>query len=348
MRTAKSIIQRNSYSVPMLWTLLAGVTLLSVFSCKPKESIKAPSQSEVNQHLDSGSTPLIEAMKESSSAKALPLLEQGAFVDFTDNQGRTPLHHASENCFEDGVALLLNYRPSIHKRDVMGQTPLHKAAANGCSGIVALLLEKGAKVDAFDKFGQDPLMLASKNLRLRVVELLLEQDAFPTLQNNRKETALHMVISSLGDSIIVKNKIETTIKDSLRADSTGAEKKEPDVSKAGDDQNVSKFRMLTYKVWYGMVDAWNSGKNWIATTVGLDRDEKDRKEINEKRLSVLDRINEKEERALAIIKLLLKHGANPEQPGPGGITSRELAQQLKLQEVGDLLSTDSSNTDSGP
>ena len=102
-----------------------------------------------------GQTPLHLASQHSNPRIILLLLKQGAHVDATDENRRTPLLLASGSDFwrdddsriTESAQLLLEYGASVHVWNVDGQTPLHLASQRHHSGIVKLLLQFNAEVD---------------------------------------------------------------------------------------------------------------------------------------------------------------------------------------------------------
>ena len=115
-------------------------------------------------------------------------LKKGVDVRGTDEDGRTPLHHALESRPTPGIiALLLEqgadtsakfYNPALAND---GRVPLHLAAYNASPPVIELLLEHGADKDInlkSDFFGYTPLHLAAAhNPEPRVITLLLDQGA---------------------------------------------------------------------------------------------------------------------------------------------------------------------------
>jgi len=136
------------------------------------------------------------------------LVENGAYVNAQDNQGRTALLGAcaGEGTLgekghgkSDAIKFLLEQGADVNIADKDGTTPLLMACtrSNARRGnnfteclagffehdeaisteIVELLLEKGANVNAVNRDGAAPLSLARKKGDLAVVELLMEKGA---------------------------------------------------------------------------------------------------------------------------------------------------------------------------
>uniref|UniRef100_A0A8C0ERS5 Ankyrin 1 n=1 Tax=Bubo bubo TaxID=30461 RepID=A0A8C0ERS5_BUBBB len=130
------------------------------------------------------------------------LLNRGASVNFTPQNGITPLHIASRRGNIIMVRLLLDRGAHIETRTKDELTPLHCAARNGhvriaeilldhgapiqaktkvpaghCGLVLGLLVEKGAKPNSRALNGFTPLHIACKKNHIRVMELLLKTGA---------------------------------------------------------------------------------------------------------------------------------------------------------------------------
>jgi ankyrin repeat protein len=110
------------------------------------------------------------------------LIADGAPVNTTDAEGRTPLFRA---CYDDIpmgiVRALLNAGASVNGADNDGMTALHEATSNASdpSDLVRLLLDAGADVNAADHDGRLSLLNAMLVGHTPCVRLLLERGADP-------------------------------------------------------------------------------------------------------------------------------------------------------------------------
>ncbi|RYP56140.1 hypothetical protein DL771_012085 [Monosporascus sp. 5C6A] len=108
------------------------------------------------------------------------LLDRGADVAVTNQDGWTPLIAASKKGHIDVVRLLL--ATNGVNADLMdsesGQTPLSWAAANGYEAVVQLLLDTGkVDIDSRDNNGRTPLQWAAEKGHETIVRLLLKKGA---------------------------------------------------------------------------------------------------------------------------------------------------------------------------
>ncbi|SVD69219.1 uncharacterized protein METZ01_LOCUS422073, partial [marine metagenome] len=157
---------------------------------------------------------------------ARALLEHGADVNATDEEGDTPLHHVPlyiDNPL-DVVRLLLEHGAEVNGKNAIGSTPLHTAAWKDSLDVARLLIEKGAEVDAKDEFGT-PLYLAAQEGSLDVARLLIdsgaEVDARTKLASAAGRTPLHVaawkdfldvarLLIEKGAEVDAKNKYDAT------------------------------------------------------------------------------------------------------------------------------------------
>ena len=105
------------------------------------------------------------------------LLDDGAAIDQTTENGTTPLWIACEHGHADLARLLLERGAEVDRAMKNGQTPLIIACRNGQVDAARLLLENGAEVDRANKNGSTPLYVACKNGHVDLARLLLERSA---------------------------------------------------------------------------------------------------------------------------------------------------------------------------
>ncbi|CAE7752961.1 ANK2 [Symbiodinium sp. CCMP2592] len=122
------------------------------------------------------------------------LLANGAQVNATDHDGRTPLHVAVRH-YDPSISMvkfLLANGAQVNATAHDGRTPLHDAASQSFSVPIAeLLLAKGAKADAEDEAGFTPLHYATQNLCAKMVKFLLKVGAPIDARSKNGHTPLH-------------------------------------------------------------------------------------------------------------------------------------------------------------
>jgi ankyrin repeat protein len=132
------------------------------------------------------------------------LLESGANLEATDEDGSTPLTLAAAYGQTDIFSFLLDRGAGINVRDKNGNTPLIAAACecalatmNSTYDIVKILLQKGAAVNERNHEGATALMNAASGFGdAAIVKLLLDAAADPTLKDKKGNTALALAIKS--------------------------------------------------------------------------------------------------------------------------------------------------------
>ena len=107
---------------------------------------------------DLGRTPLHIAVE----AGRLPLvnffIQSGSNVNATDSlKAFSPLHYACLHSYTKTARFLLARGAFVNFPDIDGNTPLHYAAGNGNPDLVELLLLHGARNDVLNNFSQSPL-----------------------------------------------------------------------------------------------------------------------------------------------------------------------------------------------
>ena len=106
------------------------------------------------------------------------LAKCGAFLDWQDEIGNSPLHRAAHFRHVNISKILLQYGAETDLRNHRGGSPLHIAACQGSVAITTALLDAGAGKEARMVNGRSPLHLAVINGNIDVVTLLLRNQAF--------------------------------------------------------------------------------------------------------------------------------------------------------------------------
>ena len=105
------------------------------------------------------------------------MIDNGADINYLDNNGRSALMKASEKGSRDIVQLLLQNRADVNAKDNLGNTVLTNALNNGKKDIVELLLVRGYNINLKDNFGITELIDFSLYGKNDMVQLLLDYGA---------------------------------------------------------------------------------------------------------------------------------------------------------------------------
>ncbi len=123
-------------------------------------------------------TALHGAARAGNRAMVELLLSRGAEVNSKEVTGQTPLHIAADKGFQAVVEVLLANKIDVNAQDDSGNTPLH-LAGGGQAKIIQMLLAAGANPNAENKLGRTPLSFAAENGSPESVKLLLAAKADP-------------------------------------------------------------------------------------------------------------------------------------------------------------------------
>ena len=128
------------------------------------------------------------------------LLNNGADVNATDNNGDTALSFASQNGHTEIVAMLLAARADVNIKSDFGGTALMLASLRGHTEIVAKLLAARADVNAENNYGQTALSLASLNGHTDIVKLLKQYIVAQTLPRHLERQQDRLQVGRVMDS----------------------------------------------------------------------------------------------------------------------------------------------------
>ncbi|XP_065192429.1 uncharacterized protein LOC135823515 [Sycon ciliatum] len=121
-----------------------------------------------------GHTALGEACRKGHTDMAVLLLEKGASVDQANRFQDTPLHVACENGHSDTVRVLVEHGAALDLQGNDLYTPLHYACDGDHAEAADVLLQSGAEVNALDQEGYTPILLAVHQGHIRTVKVLLQ------------------------------------------------------------------------------------------------------------------------------------------------------------------------------
>jgi ankyrin repeat protein len=134
-------------------------------------------------------TPLHCAIRSDSINTVKILVDNGAYVNVTDENGMTPLHMAVNNCNLKIADYLLAEGAYLNLKDgKYGRTELHTAVIRGQGEIVDRLIKDGAKTNIEDNDGNNPLDYARYHGFKQIAHLLEKHNAparkYTTLVSN--------------------------------------------------------------------------------------------------------------------------------------------------------------------
>jgi uncharacterized protein len=142
------------------------------------ERIPASRKEDVNRRNPDGSTPLQWAVYNGNVAEVRRLLRLGANASLANKYGATPMSLAAEVANTEILKVLLEVGADVESPNADGQTALLAVSRTGNVEAAKLLLDRGAKVDAKEKWGgQTPLMWASARRHPAMMELLISKGA---------------------------------------------------------------------------------------------------------------------------------------------------------------------------
>uniref|UniRef100_A0A4W5N5B6 Euchromatic histone-lysine N-methyltransferase 2 n=1 Tax=Hucho hucho TaxID=62062 RepID=A0A4W5N5B6_9TELE len=155
----------------------------------PRQLYPAAKQGEVQRVL----LMLSKSHKESFCSNTfLVYLQAGAKLDIQDKSMRTPLLEAIVNNHVEVTRYLVQSGACVYHTEEDGYTGLHHAAKLGSLDIVTLLLETGqVDINAQDSGGWTPIIWAAEHKHIKVIRALLNRGADVTLKDKEMNACLH-------------------------------------------------------------------------------------------------------------------------------------------------------------
>ncbi|XP_014272664.1 receptor-interacting serine/threonine-protein kinase 4 isoform X1 [Halyomorpha halys] len=148
-----------------------------------------------------GNTLLHRAAEKGRWMDVRTLVKLRDMVDLRNDLCKTPAHLAAISGSVESLQILLDHGASLSATTEEGYTVLHEAAKHGHTEIVKWLLDRGAEIEARDRQGQTALHTAVIWCRYETVDLLLNQGAHINLRNVYGQTPLALAALSRGRKI---------------------------------------------------------------------------------------------------------------------------------------------------
>ncbi|MCJ1392980.1 hypothetical protein MMC18_005852 [Xylographa bjoerkii] len=120
--------------------------------------------------------PLFDAIRHGDTEEVRRLLDEDEVQATSECKGKSALHWAADNGFQDIAELLLDRGADIDGRDSSKMTALHWACFENHPEMVQYLLQLGADHDTVDQWGDSPLEDARGRYQNQVVALLEAAD----------------------------------------------------------------------------------------------------------------------------------------------------------------------------
>eukprot|EP01125_Pyxidicula_operculata_P005133 TRINITY_DN1872_c0_g1_i1.p2 TRINITY_DN1872_c0_g1~~TRINITY_DN1872_c0_g1_i1.p2 ORF type:complete len:190 (-),score=29.34 TRINITY_DN1872_c0_g1_i1:99-668(-) len=170
--------------------------------------------------MDESKRIIIEAAKNGTGLEEL-LNENSSIsdVNFTDDQGNSPLHYATIARSRKCCITLLEKSANCNLKNNSNQSPLHIACLNGDEGIISNFTKHNADFEMADNNGNTAILclaLANKSKAATVVGTLINRGANAHVVNNDGQNALHL--ASKGGNvdlcrILVHTGVDSKLKD---------------------------------------------------------------------------------------------------------------------------------------
>ncbi|CEF67649.1 No mechanoreceptor potential C [Strongyloides ratti] len=187
---------------PELQTTLTGETAMHLVARSGNESVILALVNTIgvgmvqiiqNKQSKSGWAPLLEACARGHLGVAQILLKHHARIDVFDELGRTCLHLAAMNGHVQLTHMLLRNKAFVNSKTKSGESPLHLASQFGHTKVATVLLQDyGASIEAITLDNQTALHYAAKFGQLGVAQALLAFGANPSAKDDKGQTPLHL------------------------------------------------------------------------------------------------------------------------------------------------------------
>jgi ankyrin repeat protein len=172
------VFGKNDFGQTLLHSAAVDNALLVEFLIKKS--------AEINVKDSTGAAPIIYA---NTTSIIDIMLENGADIDSTDEDGDTPLLSKVFGSHKEIVEHLLARGADVNKSNKYGQTPLHWAS---CDGIAEMLTDENADIESKDDEGKTPLESALDRGVTEVICFLRKRKKANTDLDSTNRVALHV------------------------------------------------------------------------------------------------------------------------------------------------------------
>ncbi|HDX9710993.1 MULTISPECIES: ankyrin repeat domain-containing protein [Bacillus] len=132
-------------------------------------------EQEVKKEMINMETALLAATEKNETNTVISLLKQGANINATDSQGRTPLMIATYKNDVKTAKALIEAGADVNIQDDMKNNPFLYAGAEGYLDILKLTIDAGADPTITNRYGGTALIPASEHGYIDVIKELLTQ-----------------------------------------------------------------------------------------------------------------------------------------------------------------------------
>lgn len=156
-----------------------------------------------------GQPPLILALQSGQTAAAKKLIELGADLTATNNQGHSVLHWAIMRRNDEMVQTLIDKEVDLDVKDRNQYTPLIMAIYYGNTDAAKKLLEADCRVDVEDQQGMSPLHAAMNRGDDALIGMLLERGC-DMFDKNKQDVTPFMLACQSGQLKFVKEHFDAS------------------------------------------------------------------------------------------------------------------------------------------
>ena len=154
---------------------------------------------DLNVHDEDGKTPLHYATERGYTHTIKYLLDRNVDPNKPSRDGFTALHLACEHADEDAVYLLTLRGADVNARDKHGKTPALIAGENGKEGAIHILAGAGADLDRRDNHGNVSIISAAKNGHATTLRELMLNGASLEVTDRERYNCLEQAIQNRKD-----------------------------------------------------------------------------------------------------------------------------------------------------